>query len=345
MRGSMATRSFNRAIAAIGKAGNEAQGRYLADLAQRERASRILRPDEIAGDYDAGRLLTTTLGGGGERPLTTSDLLTFQQNVKMLKGLYKGGITPKGVIDRSLEIDRMRANREIPVCLPAQTYGNKVHFVTNASKQSEVKRHHVVVEFLNFDAAVASPAKAADLVKTVAAGAIKFDCDCGRHRYWYRYVASVGKFNAGRTETGFPKIRNPKLVGVACKHVLRTMQQLSQPIMKMRLIAMIDAARKSMTPVLAKTTQKDAKLLAEQQAKQAGWKRNTVESASEKKDRLAAQRRAKATIDKENAKVAKLNPKALAAAQRNFEHTARLLASQGVFTAKQLAQMLKANKP
>lgn len=340
----MATRSFSRAIAAIGKAGNEAQQRYLSDLAQRERASRILRPDEIAGDYDAGRLLTTTLGGGAERPLTMSDLQTFQQNVRMLQAKFKGGITPKVVIERSLEIDRVRANREIPVCLPAQTYGNKVHFVTNASKQSEVKRHHVVVEFLNFDAAVASPSKASDLVKTVASGAVKFDCDCGRHRYWYRYIASIGKYNAGRAETGFPKIRNPKLTGIACKHVLRTMQQLTQPIVRMRLIAMIDAARKSIQPVLVRTSQKEAKALAEQQAKQAGWKRNTIESSEERKSRLASQRRANAIVEREKARVAKLTPAARAADLRRTEQAARLLASQGAISQAQLRRILAGNQ-
>jgi hypothetical protein len=57
-------------------------------------------------------------------------------------------------------------------------------------------------------------------------GPLKFECDCGRHRYWFRYIATIGGYNAGRPETGYPKIRNPKLFGVACKHVLRVMSDI-----------------------------------------------------------------------------------------------------------------------
>lgn len=57
-------------------------------------------------------------------------------------------------------------------------------------------------------------------------GHLSFDCDCERHRYFFRYIATIGGFNAGRDETGYPKIRNPGLKGVACKHVLRVMAEL-----------------------------------------------------------------------------------------------------------------------
>ena len=55
---------------------------------------------------------------------------------------------------------------------------------------------------------------------------LAFDCDCGRHRYWFRYISTIGNFNAGRKELGFPKIRNSNLLGVACKHVLRVMSEV-----------------------------------------------------------------------------------------------------------------------
>lgn len=55
---------------------------------------------------------------------------------------------------------------------------------------------------------------------------LSFDCDCGRHRYFLRYVATIGGFAAGGRNGGFPKIRNPGLKGVACKHVLRVMTEI-----------------------------------------------------------------------------------------------------------------------
>ncbi|MGL4735697.1 MAG: hypothetical protein ACRCWB_11590 [Enterovibrio sp.] len=103
----------------------------------------------------------------------------------------------------------------------------EVRFVTSASRKYAAKRHHVTVQFLGFSEAVTSGAlsteKAAIQLKK---GKLRFDCDCGRHTFWYRYIASIGKFNAGRPEEGYPKTRNPNLTGVACKHVLRTMAEV-----------------------------------------------------------------------------------------------------------------------
>lgn len=66
------------------------------------------------------------------------------------------------------------------------------------------------------------------MADAVLQGAVRFDCDCGRHRFWYRYIASVGSFAYGKAETGFPKIRNPNLKGLACKHVIFVMRMLTQ---------------------------------------------------------------------------------------------------------------------
>ncbi len=65
---------------------------------------------------------------------------------------------------------------------------------------------------------------------------LAFDCDCGRHRYFLRYVATIGGFAAGRQEWGYPKIRNPGLKGVACKHVLRVMAELESSGLVLRFL-------------------------------------------------------------------------------------------------------------
>lgn len=335
----MATKSSNPVLKRLAQAANEAGNRYLADQEQRQGATNILRPEEVGGDYDAGRLLTTTLGGSF-RQLTSEDLITFKRNAEALGKRYKGGITPKAVIDRSRPIDRDRANSEIRVAIPHQTKGSVVHFITNAGPKSEVTRHHVLVEFLNLDAATASPASAKEVVKMIVSGAVKFDCDCGRHRYWYRYIATVGRFNAGRAETGFPKIRNPELAGVACKHVLRTMQVLGTPLIKNYVEKMVERARGTFDKKLVKTTAKDARDLAAHQARQSGWKRSTVESSTEKRERLAAQRAIKATAERSNAAMKKVAPAKLELMKKKFAADARRLAAAGALTPKQLAAML-----
>jgi hypothetical protein len=99
--------------------------------------------------------------------------------------------------------------------------------MTNASKESKDDRHHVTVEFMGYPVAVSGPEKsAAKAALLMRRQNVRFDCDCGRHTYWYRYLATIGNYNAGRAESGYPKIRNPNLAGMACKHVLRVMTEI-----------------------------------------------------------------------------------------------------------------------
>jgi len=317
-------------------ANKEARTRYLAEAATRERAANILNPTEVSGEYDAGRMLSTTLGGV-LRPLTIDDLNAFRQNVKTVGKKYRGGITAKSVIDLSLPDDRERANRQIRTAVPAQYAGGRLHFITNAGPDSDVTRHHVHIELLNYGAAVSSPSKVADMARFMATGPLTFDCDCGRHRYWYRYIATVGKYNAGRPEVGYPKIRNPQLVGVACKHVLRVMQQLGTPQVRALLETMITKAREKAQAPSKVLTKAEAQKIAEEQARQANWQRTRVESSSERNTRLAAQRAAKAAATKalERSKTIR-TPAARAAESRRMIAHAQVLATAGLITQKQL---------
>jgi hypothetical protein len=320
-------------------ANKEAQARYLADVAQRQRAATILNPTEVAGEYDAGRMLVTTLGGA-PRLITQEDIRTFRQNVKTAGKKFKGGITAKSVIDMSTTDDRERANRQIRTAVPVQSLAGRMHFITNAGPDSEVTRHHVHIELLNYSAAVSSPAKVSEMAKFLATGPLKFDCDCGRHRYWFRYIATIGQFNSGRDETGYPKIRNPKLIGVGCKHVLRVMQQLGQPMARLRLERMIQAGRDNVAHKVIKTSAADVRAAAERQAKEQNWKRHTVESAAERAQRLALSRSTKKDSEREKAKAAKMTPAKTASAKKAVELSIRKLAAMGLLSAKQLASML-----
>lgn len=227
---------FRNTFATGAKAQKELRERLQQDLNERLAAQTILNPDEVAGDYDFKRLLFTTLGGVA-RPLTLDDLQAFRASARQLGNKYKGGIRAKQVIDLSLPEDRKRANEQIRQAIPVTYRGGRVQFQTNAGPDSNQTRHQVIVELLNYDAAVASPKPPMKIVGEMLSGPIKIECDCGRWRYWYRYIATVGKYNAGRNETGFPKIRNPQLHGVACKHILRVMQLVNQsPTFKLSLI-------------------------------------------------------------------------------------------------------------
>jgi hypothetical protein len=316
----------------------------MADLVSRQRAPTILNPHEVAGEYDAGRMLTTTLGGSGPRLITHEDIRTFRQNVKTAGKRFRWGITARAVIDMSLEIDRERSNRQIRVAVPVQTLGERIHFITNAGPDSGVTRHHVHIELLNYSAAVASPSKLADASKLLATGPLKFDCDCERHRYYFRYVATIGQYNSGRPETGFPKITNPRLLGVACKHVLRVMQQLSQPAVRIKLEQMIRAGRDQLGHKVIKTSAQEARDIHESQHKASGWKRNKVESSAEKADRLAMQRSAKKVTERSASRTNGGSSTRAKTVSRHLEGRIRKLADTGLLSGSQLAAVLSALK-
>lgn len=320
-------------------AADEAAMRYEDRQRALKQAKGLLRPDEVAGEYDTARLLQTTLGGQ-LRPITHDDLRVFKAAADQLGKRFKGGVTVKQIIDRSLPVDRQRANEQIRTAVIRQAGGGKIHFVTNASKESDVSRHHVLVDFVDYLSGVASPAKTTDAAKLVMDGKIRCACDCGRWTFWYSYLATIGKFNAGAPQQNFPKIRNPHLVGVACKHVLRVMQVLSMPPVKMSLATMIEQGRRGEASKVRAVTRKDAQELARLQAKQADHKRSQIETTSERRTRLAQQRQVKAVVEKTKLSMKQATPAKVALAMRQFEKNARLLAQMGMISQKMLADML-----
>jgi len=251
-----------------------------AEAQQRAAARTILDPMDVAGEYDAARLLTTTLGGK-IRAITLDDLRAFSAAANKLGKRFKGGITARGIIDASLAIDRDRANDQIRTAVVMKAQAGVLHFITNASAQSDAIRHHVHVEFPAFKAFAASPKKPDLLAKAMLDGPLKFDCDCGRHRFWFRYIATKGGFAHGRPETGFPKIRNPKLVGVACKHVLRVMQAVQKDAnVRAKVSAMLAAAQRNDTSAQL-TRAKEAQEQAAQQLQQSHHLKNRAETTAE----------------------------------------------------------------
>lgn len=234
----------------------ELAARLKADLESRERAAKdvnstILTRKEVQGETLAGRNLRTTLGGT-MRPLTAADLAAFRANIGTAIAAVQsvGGITPQQVLNLAkgrplnyngidilstgIKSDVDKARREITSAVLVSAVGGDLRFITPSGGESRASRHVVLVrlhEWRNALAAVAAATVKNEAMYREAAnnlrrGKISFDCDCERHRYYFRYLATIGGFNAGRAETGYPKIRNPDLKGVACKHVIRVMTEL-----------------------------------------------------------------------------------------------------------------------
>ncbi len=281
----------------------EAQKALQYDRQQRlDDQAKILTADDMAGMYDPLRRLFTT-AGGDFRALTPEDLVAFRATVHDLERRHgqrkgnvptpgAGGILAKQVIDLSAPDDRQRASREIHTVIPVSNKAGVVHFQTNAGPGSDVRRHHVYVEFLGYNNAIASSAKALDSARAMVAGKLRFNCDCGRHTYWYRYIATVGNFNHGRPEDGFPKLRNPNLKGIACKHVIRVMAHLARGgTFNLHAARMIDVARRTLSDKLNIVTVKDQQAFVEQVEKlqKASKRGKTITTTGERRAQREAQ--------------------------------------------------------
>lgn len=274
--------------------------RAAKDAAQRRAAgaapkSVILNAQDVQGEYDAHRLLKTTMGGQ-MRALTHDDLATFRHNIRQVQSRYQGGIRARQVLDLSLPIDRQRANEQIRMAVPVSAYGQRVRFMTNAGPDSDVTHHHVIVDFLSY-ASAASGARgdAKQSATWLRKEPLRIECDCGRWRYWFRYIATIGKFNAGRDETGFPKIRNPDLHGVACKHILRVVAEVeSSTAVHLFLVRLIEKARtKDDNKVSVQMSQADAEKLASKPADRVRDVETTMRRRQQAREKAALTRAVK----------------------------------------------------
>lgn len=228
----------------IGNAASALNRLRRTELESRRQARTILSPEEMTGGLSSARLLNTTLGGQ-LRPITAADLAKFRSNVASLGDRARQGLTPTEALAMSDAPDIERAKKEIRYSMPARLQNGRVHMVTNAGPESRVARHHVVIEFGAYTAALAMPGTPSQVAKWLCADSpVRWSCDCERWRYWFRYVASIGGWNEGRAETGYPKIRNPNLVGCLCKHGLRVAVDLSRSIgLRQHVARMVEADR------------------------------------------------------------------------------------------------------
>jgi len=297
------------------------------DAAERAKNSTILTEQMLKSGTGAVDVLYTTLRrdpDGRMAAITADDLATFRHNMlkaKQQAGFKSKGITARQVIDlasaaplsykteqpNKAQSDIDKAKKEITTAVPASAFNGEMRFITNAGKDSKAGRHHVTIQFTEFKNAVDSiiaagddpkaPRRAADKMRKAG---LKFDCDCERHRYFLRYVATIGEFNAGRPETGFPKIRNPNLRGVACKHVLRAMTELESSgvvltFLERHLARQVSAAKGRMQ---TKQKEAEAALKAKKQPTRIKTSKEREAEAKLARDRRKFARAAKMAAEK-----------------------------------------------
>jgi len=232
----------------------ELKRRQEAELRQRQGADGILGPDVVGArnGISTAKLLQTTLGGS-LRAITAGDLKVFKARAKALGKQYREGMSARDIIDQSTPGDRERARDQIRTAIPTRLTAGAVLFTTSAGPGSKVTRHLVNLVWPGYGAAVSWPGTPLQAAKMLTDQPLKFDCDCEHHRYRHRYIATALGANSGRAEPGYPKLTNPTLIGVACKHVLRTLASLESALVRARLAEMIAADRKRLETPGART--------------------------------------------------------------------------------------------
>ncbi|HIF6198768.1 TPA: hypothetical protein ACX3IX_003690 [Vibrio parahaemolyticus] len=183
----------------------------------------------------------------GQR-FTKEDLIKFDKARQRHKEVYDSktaGITYAFLVKNSRQIDVDRANNRVDDgsgIQKATLIGIKNNIALIRIRASSVSRHEehrVKVRLEQWDELLHEPPNGDynQAVQLACAGRISFDCDCGRHQYWYRYLATMGNYCiAPPKEFAFPKIRNPELSGVACKHALKATTML-QSLAWQRILA------------------------------------------------------------------------------------------------------------
>jgi hypothetical protein len=176
---------------------------------------------------------------GGKVSYTLADLNKMATAMGKAEGKFSEstrGVTVAELIRSSRKIDIQRAKKITNSTLYGVD-GSILLFRAKASDDSKSSYHHVKVRLEDWEHEVRNGEGGAYLRAAAGAvrGKVSFDCDCGRHQYWYRYLATIGGFALDPKEFVFPKIRNPKLQGCCCKHVIKTLAVMQAPFVQSRI--------------------------------------------------------------------------------------------------------------
>jgi len=211
---------------------------YKDQRAKRRKANRLLTPSLLKN-----KSFDDVIALGKKRDgtfFTAEDLKGFENNRKQIRAGFDtktAGITYSQLIASCASIDVKRANNAVDdgSGIKMASFIGMEHNVAiisvTASDRSEDKHHRVKIRFEEWDTAMEDLSdkekNTSRVVRQLCAGRMSFDCDCGRHKYWYRYIATAGNFALSPPkEYVYPKIRNPNLKGVACKHVIHAMTRM-----------------------------------------------------------------------------------------------------------------------
>lgn len=193
----------------------------------REDAVGLLTPALLRKHIRAGTDLVLAYGRKGHTvEFTVDDLKRFVEANARAQKTFRRDVrgVPLIQLEKSSDPADIQRSRNVRSAMLYKVNKNLLFF----SVSGNTKAHYQVrVRLEDWDVALHSTAMPLVSARTVATGRISFDCSCGRHQYWYRYLTSIGGFDVNPPkEQDFPKIRNPGLKGCCCKHVLKVLRVL-----------------------------------------------------------------------------------------------------------------------
>lgn len=314
---------------------------------------KLLKPDDIlSGVADAGKLFRylTAMPNGQLRPITLEDIKHFDRLRGKLRAQWKDGIRAKDIVDMASvrvpgqnQSDLRKAQEQIHTAVPYATVGGEVRFSVNSGPNSDRPRHYVTIKLLNFGAVVASPVEAEKLVKTVTGGPLQIGCDCGQFRFVFAYIATSGGFGLpSHRETAFPKLKNPTLSGVACKHIVKVASMLQQsPTIKTYIAKLIERERDKTQTKMARVRKEDqAKVQAD--LRQESYRQKRIATTETK--RAERKRWAESRALRNAATMAPKQKKTTSASRRAIDKAAALLAKEFGLTADEVLALLAARQ-
>lgn len=211
------------------------------NTANRRKASRTITPAMLRrkSKNDLAKLGRKQNG----ESFTRQDLIDLEKNKQEFEKRYDrttAGITFLELMAGSREMDIKRANNQVNdgsgitrgnlVIIKA----NHLTFNVRASMKNGKDSHRVVIRLEEWDDKMGEATPTTKGYQKATGEAVKgrmsIQCSCGRHQYWYRYLATIGNYCvAPPKEFSPPKIKNPNLTGVACKHVLFIANKMVSP--------------------------------------------------------------------------------------------------------------------
>ncbi|NOR58039.1 MAG: hypothetical protein GQ474_05900 [Sulfurimonas sp.] len=150
--------------------------------------------------------------------------LTIREHGKAItlyKKYYSKGVSVRNALDHSLLVDINRARVQLKAFYIKTLQKDVFKFNVKASGLYQAKSHQVQIKWN-----VESKDLDKDPYELFLNAPIQFQCACGRHTYWYRYIWTIIGGGLGIQEHRFPSIKNPQAKGMLCKHGIKVIKTL-----------------------------------------------------------------------------------------------------------------------